>query len=96
VPVGATLSGAEGLIEVEPERSGGRRRGGRRAGSYGRPVRDGSRVGGIEGGRLVEVEERIGVVGRLFGWWRAGGGEWWWGGGKSDVAEDPGDGERDR
>jgi hypothetical protein len=56
-------------------------------------VRHGLRIGGIEDGRPVEVEERIGVAGRLFGWWRAGGGEWWWGGGKFDVPEDPGDGE---
>ena len=56
-------------------------------------VRDGVRIGGIEGGRLVEVEERIGVVGRLVGRRRAGGGERWWGGGKAEVAEDTDDGE---
>jgi hypothetical protein len=25
------------------------------------------RIGGVEGGRLVEVEEEIGIIGRLFG-----------------------------
>ncbi|MQA92327.1 MAG: hypothetical protein GEU90_19215 [Gemmatimonas sp.] len=55
--------------------------------------RDGVRIGGIEDGRLVEVEERNGVVGRLVGRWGAGGGERWRSVGKSDLTEDPGESE---
>ena len=56
-------------------------------------VRNGVRLGGIEGGRLVEVEERIGVVRGIFRRRRAGGSQWWCGCGKPEVAEDAGDGE---
>src|SRR5690606_24534542 len=53
-------------------------------------VRDGIRLGGIEGWRLVEVQERIGVIGRLGVRRGAGGAERWHGGGKSEMAEDAG------
>ncbi len=56
-------------------------------------VRGGVRFGGIEGGRLVEIEERIGVIRRIFRRRRTGGGQRWRGGGKSEVAEDAGHGE---
>jgi hypothetical protein len=37
-------------------------------------VRDGVRIGGIEGGRLVEIEEWIGVIRWIFRRRRTGGG----------------------
>jgi hypothetical protein len=40
-------------------------------------ARDGLRVGGIEGGCLLEVEQQVGVEGRLVPGRRAGGSEWW-------------------
>jgi hypothetical protein len=62
-------------------------------GSHGRPVRDRVRLGGIEGGRLVEVEEGIGVERWVASGRGARGGERWRGVGKVEMAEDADDGE---
>jgi hypothetical protein len=56
-------------------------------------VGDRLRIGGVEGGRLVDVEERQGVVGRRLGWRGARRGEPRRRGGKTEVAQDCGDGE---
>jgi hypothetical protein len=57
-------------------------------------VREGIRLGVIEGGRLVEVEEGIGVEGRHFSWRRAREGQRWRGGGKPEVAKNTNHGEK--